>query len=251
MNCLETSKRLETFHDGELIGREMREVALHVAQCAACEALLAEWEKLHGLLHEAWEPTPGALAAIWEGVESEIEAPEDADNGWGGFRIAAATTPLRILRGGSSVAEQPAVEEGDEIWLRPEQVAARRPGTAWRAGMALAASLFLAVFLLGDEDAGLSESARTKPTTTVASRPQSPAQSAAVQPVSLEPVRAGKSGPPRAIVNREVGGFTTASAQHVQIHSVKQSHGEMAMWAEPTGNTAVIWVGEADPQARR
>ena len=229
----------------------MREVALHLAQCAACEKLLAEWEKLHGLVHEAFEPKPDALAAIWEGVESEIEAPQDADNGWGGFRIAAATTPLRILRGGSSVAEKPDVEDGDEIWLRPEEVPARRPGNALRAGMALAASLFLAVFLLGDEDARLSESARTTPTTTVASRSQSPAGGPAAQPVSLEQVRSGKSGPPRAIANREVGGFTTASAQHVQIHSVKQSHGEMAMWAEPTGNTAVIWVGEADPQARR
>ncbi len=251
MNCLETSERLETFHDGELVGREMREVALHLAQCAACEKLLAEWEKLHGLLQEALEPTPDALAAIWEGVESEIEAPRDADNGWGGFRIAAATTPLRILRGGSAVAEKPDAEDGDEIWLHPEQVSARYQGNALRAGMALAASLFLAVFLLGDEDAGLSESARTTPATTVASRSPNSVESPAVQPVSLAKVRAGKSGPPRAIVNREVGGFTTASAQHVQIHSVKQSHGEMAMWAEPTGNTAVIWVGEADPQARR
>jgi len=263
MNCLETSERLETFHDGELIGREMREVALHVAQCAACEALLAEWERLHGLIHKALEPKPDALASIWEGVESEIEAPRDTDHGWGGFRIAAATTPLGIFRGGSSVADKPDVEDGDEIWLRPEQVPAHRPGNVLRAGMALAASLFLAVFLLGDEDAGLSESARTTPTTVVASRSQnpglnpahnsaqSPKQNPAVQPVSLAQVRVGKSGPPRVIVDREVGGGATASAQHVQIHSVKQSHGEMAMWAEPTGNTAVIWVGEADPQARR
>ena len=251
MNCLETSERLETFHDGELIGREMREVALHVAQCAACAVLLAEWEKLHGLIHKALEPKADAVAAIWEGVESEIEAPRETDNGWGGFRIAAATTPLRIFRGGSAVADKPEAEDGDEIWLRPEQIPAHRPGRVLRAGMALAASLFLAVFLLGDEDAGLSDSARRTPNTVVASRSQSPAQGPAVQPVSLAQVRSGKSGPPQAIVDREVGGGTIASAQHVQIHSVKQSHGEMAMWVEPAGNTAVIWVGEADPQARR
>ncbi|MCP4249095.1 MAG: hypothetical protein GY778_18785, partial [bacterium] len=144
-----------------------------------------------------------------------------------------------------------AAGDGDESWVHPEQVSARCQGNALRAGMALAASLFLAVFLLGDEDAGLSESARPTPAAAAASRSPNSVESPAVQPVSLAKVRAGKSGPPRAIVNREVGGFTTASAQHVQIHSVKQSHGEMAMWAEPTGNTAVIWVGEADPQARR
>ena len=142
MNCLETSERLETFHDGELIGREMREVALHVAQCAACAVLLAEWEKLHGLIHKALEPKADAVAAIWEGVESEIEAPRETDNGWGGFRIAAATTPLRIFRGGSAVADKPEAELDQLIailmdWIDQDRKATplkSLQGQIWKAG---------------------------------------------------------------------------------------------------------------------
>ena len=247
MNCRENPQLLETFHDGELHGREMREFALHVAQCADCEAQLAEWDRLHGLIHESLAPKADDLTAIWEGVESEIADVPEADNGWSGFRIAAASGNVRSLWRRRSVTEARQAEDADAIWLRPEQVPPSRAGTVLRGGMALAASLFLAVFLLGDEDPELSEIASTAPTATVAAR----SQNTAVQSVSLARTQAGKSGPSQAAINRGTGGFTRASAQHVQIHSVKQSHGEMAMWAEPAGNTAVIWVGEVEPQARR
>ena len=64
MNCRENSELLETFHDGELHGREMREFALHVAQCADCEAQLAEWDRLHGLLNESLAPEAEACTYI-------------------------------------------------------------------------------------------------------------------------------------------------------------------------------------------
>jgi hypothetical protein len=252
MNCLETASLLETFHDGELHGREMREVALHVTQCADCEDQLAVWDRVHSLLNESTPAPSGDLSALWQGVEEGIDEVPRADSGWSGFRIAAASTNIRNLwaEKETSVGGRlgASADEAESIWLRPQESAPASGSAFLRGGMALAASLFLAIFLLGDEEPALVGT--SEPTGAVA-RSLPPKTDALLQTASTSSFRNGKSGPSGAEVFGGTGGSVTAPAQQVQIRSLKQFGGEMAMWAEPAGETAVIWVGESAPQARR
>ena len=42
-----------------------------------------------------------------------------------------------------------------------------------------------------------------------------------------------------------------AAGGQVQIESVDSRAGAMAMWSVPANDTAVIWVGNADPRLRQ
>jgi hypothetical protein len=252
MNCRETASLLETFHDGELHGREMREVALHVAQCADCGDQLAEWDKVHAALNAHVERSPQDLTAIWQGVEEGIDARPPVDTGWAGFRIAAASTNIRSLWGNSKTSladvDETSSDEAEEIWLRPPTTTGATGNAFLRGGMALAASFFLAIFLLAEEEPAL---VGTPEPVGVVAQALPRKTGALLQTTSASTLRTGRSGPSPAEVFGPTEGLTTASAQQVQIRSLKQFGGEMAMWAEPAGNTAVIWLGEAAPQARR
>jgi anti-sigma factor RsiW len=68
--CTEIGPMLGAFQDGELEPPEMREVARHLAQCAACEAELAQHEALALRLREA--VTVPELDGFAEGVMSRI-----------------------------------------------------------------------------------------------------------------------------------------------------------------------------------
>ena len=262
MNCRETVSLLESFHDGELHGREMREVAQHLAQCEACEGQLAQWDRLHALLSAPQERPAEDLSAIWAAVEEGIDAMPPSDTGWAGFRIAAASTNVRSIFGRQKTTASEAEELGDDpaeaIWLSPQAATPTSTTgmTFLRGGMALAASLFLTVLLFADEEPVVVGSSEP---VAVATQAEPQANEDLVQTVAASRPQNGRNGPPREQLfgipdgapDGTLGAVRTAAAQQVQIRSLKQFGGEMAMWAEPAGNTAVIWLGEAAPQARR
>ncbi len=78
MSCLEIGPLVARFFDGELDGRQMRSVALHITRCSSCEGELRTLERLQDLV--ANDVRRGADAAdlglVWQAVSAEIgEAP--------------------------------------------------------------------------------------------------------------------------------------------------------------------------------
>jgi anti-sigma factor RsiW len=69
--CSEIAPLLGAFDDGELEAHEMREVARHLAHCAACEETLAAYGNLGRLLRDA-APVP-PLDGFARAVQSRIE----------------------------------------------------------------------------------------------------------------------------------------------------------------------------------
>src|SRR5581483_520106 len=69
--CSEIDPLLGAFDDGELEAHEMREVARHLAHCAACEETLAAYGNLGRLLRDA-APVP-PLDGFARAVQSRIE----------------------------------------------------------------------------------------------------------------------------------------------------------------------------------
>lgn len=82
LSCQEVQKRFDVFLDGETDGRTMRDLALHVAQCAACEADLRLHERCHsefaGFLEREIDKID--VARLWARIEPELGAPAGA--GW-------------------------------------------------------------------------------------------------------------------------------------------------------------------------
>jgi hypothetical protein len=76
MNCREARSLLPLFLDGELDGRQLRNVALHSTRCPSCEQELQQLERLQdlvvGYVNTRVEATD--LTGIWAGVESRIAA---------------------------------------------------------------------------------------------------------------------------------------------------------------------------------
>jgi hypothetical protein len=77
LSCQEVQKRFDVFLDGETDGRTMRDLALHVAQCAACEGELRGYERLHvaftGFLGREVDRID--VAALWTRIEAGLGAP--------------------------------------------------------------------------------------------------------------------------------------------------------------------------------
>lgn len=76
LQCQDSQKRFDLFLDGEVDGRMMRELALHVTRCPSCEAELRESEGLQ-------ERIAGAVRAevervdsesLWRAIETALEA---------------------------------------------------------------------------------------------------------------------------------------------------------------------------------
>jgi anti-sigma factor RsiW len=75
MNCPEIRPLVPRFFDGELEGRKMRSVALHVTRCSQCEQELRELEQLQelvtGQISELVDEVD--MSRIWQSVAQRIE----------------------------------------------------------------------------------------------------------------------------------------------------------------------------------
>ncbi len=93
MNCRETERLLDTFFDGELDGRLMRDAALHITQCQTCERELQAKERVKTLVvdtvrDQVDQVDPSELKSMWAGIEDGIRAGESRDLPGGSFAEA-------------------------------------------------------------------------------------------------------------------------------------------------------------------
>jgi anti-sigma factor RsiW len=74
MNCREARALLPLFLDGELDGRQLRNVALHSTRCSDCERELQQLERLQDLVvgYVSTQIEPVDLSRVWAGIESRI-----------------------------------------------------------------------------------------------------------------------------------------------------------------------------------
>lgn len=74
MNCREARSLLPLFLDGELDGRQLRNVALHSTRCTACEQELQQLERLQDLVvgYVNAETEQVDLSGVWSAVEARI-----------------------------------------------------------------------------------------------------------------------------------------------------------------------------------
>jgi hypothetical protein len=251
VTCREAERLIDTFFDGELEGRLMREAALHVTRCRRCETEIQDRELVHDLLKSSVEEEIAAidLSAIWRGIEPSITVAGGERRGRNviAFRLAAASTRVgNVLWGDRSEAEA-MDDHGAE---RSSWLSARTASIA-----VLAASVALAVSL-GLRESPLEEQTAARPdlrTTRIATNDAAPAARPVSAPVNAAPssgtVRvAASTGPSNALV-RPVSARAERRGGQVQIESVDSRAGAMAMWSVPTNDTAVIWLGANDPRA--
>lgn len=247
MNCREAERLIDTFYDGELDGRSMRDAAMHITRCKSCEAALAQRERVQELLSSTIEHEIADidLGSIWAAVEPTLDQTGSRS---AGLRVAAASSRI----GGLILGRRHAAEPDDEgfdpgTWDEPAPHAHR----AWRwsvaGGVALAASVLLAVTLVpqltespqggirvaaeksSSPSTGPSELARAgSPATVVAQRPPVAAE-------SFEVARAGVGRPVRPASNKQV-----------QVESVNFPRSAVSMWSEPASDTTVIWIDDEE-----
>lgn len=76
-NCRDFQKRFDLFLDGELDGRTMRSLAMHVTRCEACEADVRRSERLQETLGEAVESVVDEIdvESLWRDVAGRLERP--------------------------------------------------------------------------------------------------------------------------------------------------------------------------------
>ena len=74
MSCLEISPLVPRFFDGELDGRQMRTVALHVTRCTTCEEELRGLERIQDLVADeiAGDVDGVDFVSLWQAVSDEI-----------------------------------------------------------------------------------------------------------------------------------------------------------------------------------
>lgn len=251
MNCREAERLIDTFYDGELDGRSMRDAAMHITRCKRCEAELAQRERVQELLSSTIEHEIADidLSRIWAAVEPTLG---EAGNRSSGLRVAAASSRVGgLLLGRARVSEAEDEPFDPASWVAP----ASRAGGLWRwtvaGGVALAASVLLAVTLVpqlsetpqdggrvasektGLVNGGASEVARVSAPAAVASR-------GAPAPEAFEVARAG--------VGRAV---RPASNKQVQVESVNFPRSAVSMWSEPASDTTVIWIDDEEQAAGR
>lgn len=249
MTCREAERLIDTFFDGELEGRLMREAALHVTRCRRCESEIQDRELVHDLLRSSVEEDVARIdmSAIWKGIEPAIAGGERRGKNVIAFRLAAASTRVgNVLWGDRSehaIDDEMDADSRTSRWLSPRAASIA----------VLAASVALAVSL-GLREAPLEEQTAARPSNT---RVASAEQAAPARPSSVggapsqSAVRvAAASGPSNPLV-RQVSTRSMRRGGQVQIESVDSRAGAMAMWSVPTNDTAVIWLGAGDPRAAR
>lgn len=234
MNCREAERLIDTFYDGELDGRSMRDAALHITRCKRCETELNERERLQKLVSSAIEDEIADvdLSRIWAAVEPTLGT---SARGLPGLRAAAGSRPrVGGLLGGHR-AQEPADELDPASWDAPP-ARAGRPWGRWSlaGGAALAASVLLALALVPDE------SPNTGTVGTEVARATAPSQVVAPR----APVTAGN--PPFAVASAGVARAARGGSKQVQVESVNFPRSSVAMWSEPASDTTVIWIGDEE-----
>ncbi|MEA2627213.1 MAG: hypothetical protein QOD06_3258 [Candidatus Binatota bacterium] len=75
LSCEEVHKRFDVFLDGETDGRSMRELALHLTRCAACEAEFRRYELVGDLFRGSIESGIDRVhvPALWTQIEAGLE----------------------------------------------------------------------------------------------------------------------------------------------------------------------------------
>jgi len=247
VNCREAERLIDTFYDGELDGRSMRDAAMHITRCKGCEAALAQRERVQELLAAAidHEIADIDLSRIWAAVAPTIEpvAPRST-----GLRVAAASSRfggLLLGRKDVTAADDGVFDPG--TWEEP--AAGGRPAWRWTlaGGVALAASVLLAVTLVPESGESPREGWRVAAESSVtaggakgSSREGSPATVVAQRP----PVLTGNSfDVARTGVAR---GMRSASNKQVQVESVNFPRSAVSMWSEPASDTTVIWIDDEE-----
>ena len=105
LSCQEVQKRFDVFLDGETDGRMMRDLALHLTQCASCESELRLYERTH--------------AAFVRFIEREVDR-VDVARLWQGIQSGLSTVPVsRFARLGERVRDRVG-----SPWLAPAFAAA-------------------------------------------------------------------------------------------------------------------------------
>jgi len=245
--CRDAERLIDTFFDGELDGRLMREAALHVTRCRRCEGEIQDRERVHDLLKSAVDDDVAGidLSSIWSGIEPAIDR-ERRGRKVLSWRLAAASARLggvlwgsRGARGDYDTGDR---EEPSGRWIAPQLA-------GWAV---LAASLVLAVSLATREGssprpAGM-VGARDRVAASAPVRNEVTASAMPTQP-TMRMARVG--GPADDSMVRPVAARTRRRGGQVQIESVDSRAGAMAMWSVPANDTAVIWVGNADPRLRQ
>jgi hypothetical protein len=72
MNCADVQELLSAYYDGELGREPATQVREHLGRCSQCAAQLADFTRLSTLA--AGLPTPQTPGAIWDRLESELDA---------------------------------------------------------------------------------------------------------------------------------------------------------------------------------
>jgi hypothetical protein len=246
VNCREAERLIDTFYDGELDGRSMRDAAMHITRCKRCEAELGQRERVQELLSRTIEHEIADidLSQIWAAVEPTLEQVTARPSG---LRVAAASSRVGgLLLGRKSAAD--VADDGFDpaTWDSP---APRHRAWRWSVagGAALAASVLLALALtpqLGENPQGGVRVAAEKPavassTTTEVARGPSPATVVAQRaPVGAESFDVARAGIGR--------GVRPASNKQVQVESVNFPRSAVSMWSEPASDTTVIWIDDEE-----
>ncbi|MGH7858043.1 MAG: zf-HC2 domain-containing protein [Candidatus Binatia bacterium] len=76
-NCQDFQKRFDLFFDGEIDGRTMRSLALHVTRCRACEEELRQSECLQEVVAQTVQAEVDGIdvAVLWRSIEGGLESP--------------------------------------------------------------------------------------------------------------------------------------------------------------------------------
>jgi hypothetical protein len=260
VNCREAERLIDTFYDGELDGRSMRDAAMHITRCKRCESELNEREGIQKLLSSAVESEIAGIdmSRIWAAVEPTLERGQRRGLsvfrrlGWLGEepRVAATSTSLGgVLLGRKQKAGEDDLDPAE--WAAPEP----RRGRTWQwslaGGAALAASVLLAVALLPGGSRGPSSTSRVEAGHEI----ERPAAVAEVARTQSAPPQAVAEGAP--IVEASVAPFDLASEsmrphganKQVQVESVNFPRSSVAMWSEPASDTTVIWIEDEEQAA--
>lgn len=76
LQCQDFQKRFDLFLDGEVDGRTMRELALHVTRCPSCEAELRGSESLQELIAAAVQSKVDRIDSedLWRSIAAGLES---------------------------------------------------------------------------------------------------------------------------------------------------------------------------------
>jgi anti-sigma factor RsiW len=113
MTC-PTEQDLHRYHDGELAGGDRGRLALHLADCGACQARLAEFRQIGALLRNA--PLPQPAVEAMQRWQRNLAAMQDRQvRRFAGWMTAAASVVLAaslyVATSNQAQAVAPAVAE--------------------------------------------------------------------------------------------------------------------------------------------